>query len=324
MSRLIHCTTLLFCVLLALAVPPAYAQPAGPPVDQASWTARKQTAALPNGVRLAYAELGNPAGRPLLLLHGFTDSSRVWTILAPYLADHRVLIPDQRGHGGSSAPRCCYAMSDFTEDARLFLDAMGVERAAVVGHSMGSLVAQSLAADHPERVTRIVLVGSTALAPVTRGNWMWTQIMALREPIASNAEFLRLWGPRSSPTPVNPALIPYYEPEIAATPPHVWRAVLRNLTDVPAARHAADVRAPVQILSGGRDELFTAEHHAALVAAYPRAEAHVFPALGHNLILERPAEVGPVLARFLAQEPAAGGPSRPFLRRTGTDATAAD
>lgn len=324
MRRLILSMTLLFCVLLTLAVPAAYAQPAGPPVDQASWTARKRTVALPNGVRLAYVELGNPAGRPLLLLHGFTDSSRVWTILAPYLAGHRVLIPDQRGHGGSTAPRCCYAMSDFTEDARLFLDAMGVERAAVVGHSLGSMVAQSLAADHPERVTRIVLVGSTALVPVTRGNWMWTQIMALREPIASNTEFLRLWGPRSSPTPVDPALVPYYEPEIAATPPHVWRAVLRNLTDVPAARHAADVRAPVQILSGGRDELFPAEHHAALVAAYPGAEAHVFPALGHNLILERPAEVGPVLARFLAQEPAGGGPSRSFLRRMGADGTAGD
>ena len=311
MSRVIIATALLFCALLTLSVP-AVAQPAGPAIDQASWTARKRIVALPNGVRLAYVELGNPAGRPLLLLHGFTDSSRVWTILAPYLAGHRVLIPDQRGHGGSSAPRCCYAISDFTEDARLFLDAMGVERAAVVGHSLGSMVAQSLAADHPERVTRIVLIGSTALVPVTRGNWLWTQIMALREPIAANTEFLRLWGPRSSPTPVDPALIPYYEPEIAATPPHVWRAVLRNLTDVPAARHAADVRAPVQILSGGRDELFTAEHHAALVAAYPRAEAHVFPALGHNLILERPAELGPVLARFLAQEPAtAGGSSRP-------------
>ncbi|HYD12407.1 MAG TPA: alpha/beta hydrolase [Allosphingosinicella sp.] len=310
MSRIIMGTTLLFCVLLVLAVPATYAQPAGPPIDQAGWAARKRTVALPNGVRLAYVELGNPAGRPLLLLHGYTDSSRVWTILAPWLAGHRILIPDQRGHGASSAPRCCYGPSDFTEDARLFLDAMHVERAAIVGHSMGSMVAQTLAAEYPERVTRIVLIGSTALVPVRRGDWIWTQVMGLREPIAgnpANAEFLRLWGPRSSPTPVDPVLTRYYEPEIAATPPHVWRGVLRSLVEVPVGRLAADVRAPVQILSGGRDELFPAEHHAALVAAYPGSEAHVFPALGHNLILERPEELGPVLARFLAQEPAAGG-----------------
>jgi pimeloyl-ACP methyl ester carboxylesterase len=318
MSRIIVATALMVCVLLTLAVPTAYAQPAGPAIDQAGWAARKRMVALPNGARLAYVELGNPAGRPVLLLHGYTDSSRVWTILAPYLGRHRILLPDQRGHGASAAPRCCYAMSDFTEDARLFLDAMGVERADLVGHSMGSLVAQNFAAEHPERTNRIVLIGSTALAPVTRGNWMWTNIMALREPIAANTEFLRLWGPASSPTPVDPTLMRYYEPEIAATPPHVWRAVLRNLQDLPAGRHAADVRAPVLILSGGRDELFTAEHHASLVAAYPGAEAHVFPALGHNLILERPAEVGPVLARFLAQGPGGGGSGgRSWQLRTG-------
>lgn len=295
MSRVALAFTLLACVLTTLAVP-AFATP----IDQATWTERKREVRLPNGVRLAYVELGDRNGPPLLLLHGYTDSSRVWTILAPYLATHRILIPDQRGHGASDAPACCYAMSDFTEDARLFLDALGVERAAVVGHSMGSMVAQVLAARHPERVTRIALIGSTALTAVRRGDWMWQQIMNLREPIASNTEFLRLWGPRASPTPVSPALIPHYEPEIAATAPHVWRSVLRELLDVPIGRYAPDVRTRVLILSGGRDELFPAEHHAALVAAYPGAEAHVFPALGHNLILERPEEVGPRLAAFLA------------------------
>ncbi len=285
------------------AVAASSSSAAGPSIDQAGWVERKRQVTLPNGIRLAYVELGNPDGPPLLLLHGYTDSSRVWTILAPYLADHRILIPDQRGHGASDAPECCYAMSDFAYDARLFLDAMRVERAAVVGHSMGSMVAQVLAAEHPDRVSRIVLVGSTTLAAVQRDNWMWSQIMALRQPIAANTEFLRLWGPQSSPTPVDPVLMRYYEPEIAATAPHVWRRVLWELLEVPIGRYAPDVRAPVQILSGGRDELFPAEHHRALVAAYPGAEAHVFPDLGHNLILERPEEVGPVLARFLERQP---------------------
>jgi len=297
------CSWILVALALMLAVLTTLAAPAlAAPIDQAGWAARKRHVDLPNGIRMAYVELGDPAGPPLLLLHGYTDSSRVWTILAPWLASHRVLIPDQRGHGASAAPQCCYALSDFANDARLFLDAMGVDRAAVVGHSMGSMVAQALAAEQPGRVTRVVLIGSTALPAVRRDSWMWTRIMALREPIAGNAEFLRLWGPASSPTPVDPALLPYYEPEIAATPPHVWRSVLRELLDVPIGRHAPDVRAPVLILSGGRDALFPAEHHRALVAAYPSAQAHVFAELGHNLILERPHEVGPLLAAFLAAE----------------------
>jgi len=288
---------------LGLAFTPAAAQAASPtPIDQATWNTRKRSVALPNGVRLRYVELGDPAGPPVLLLHGFTDSSRVWTILAPQLQHYRLIVPDQRGHGGSDAPACCYGMSQYADDARLLLDALGVSQAAVVGHSMGSLVAQLLAAEHPDRVTRIVLVGSTALVPVRRGEGLWNDIMALRAPIAGHAEFLRAWGPRSSPTPVDPGLVLYYEPEIASTAPHVWRSVIRELAELPPARHAADVRAPVLILSGGRDTLFPAEHHRALVAAYPGAEAHVFAELGHNLIIERPDEVGPVLVRFLAAD----------------------
>jgi pimeloyl-ACP methyl ester carboxylesterase len=281
---------------------PAFAEP----IDQAGWAERKREVSLPNGIRLAYVELGDPEGAPLLLLHGYTDSSRVWTIVAPYLGDHRILIPDQRGHGASDAPACCYAMSDFAHDARLFLDAMGVDRAAVAGHSMGSIVAQVLAAEHPGRVTRLVLIGSTALPAVRRGDAIWNDIMALRAPIEANADFLRAWGPESSPTPVDSVMRGYYEPEIARTPPHVWRSVIRELVEVPIGRYAADVRAPVLILSGGRDLLFPAEHHEALVAAYPGAEALVFAELGHNLILERPNEVGPVLAAFLART---SGPS---------------
>ena len=288
---------LLACVLSLLS-----AQAAAAPIDQAGWVARKQSVTLPNGIRLSYIELGNPAGRPLLLLHGYTDSSRVWTILAPSLADHRILIPDQRGHGASDAPACCYAMSNFADDARLFLDAMGVGRAAVAGHSMGSMVAQVLAAEYPDRVERLVLIGSTALPAVRRNDWLWTNVMGLREPIASNTEFLRQFGPASSPTPVDPELVRFYEPEIVATRPHVWRAVARELVDVPIGRYAPDIRAPVLILSGGRDELFPAEHHRALATAFPNAQAHVFPDLGHNLILERPGEVGPVLAEFLRSQ----------------------
>lgn len=296
MSRIIVAAALMCCVLLTLAVPAAYAQP----VDQAGWAARKRMVALPNGVRLAYVELGNPGGRPVLLLHGFTDSSRVWTILAPQLAEHRLLIPDQRGHGASDAPACCYAATDLAEDARLFLDAMHVERAMVVGHSMGSFVAQSLAARHPERVERLALLGSTALAPVRRGDPFWTAVMDMTEPVAGNREFLVGFNIGASPTPVDAEFVRHAVPEMEAVPLRVWRGVIRDLADIPVGRHAADVTAPVLVLSGGADSLFTAEHHRALLAAYPRATGHVFPALGHNFLVERPAEVGPVLARFLA------------------------
>lgn len=285
--------TLLAASLLAFAGPAA----AGP-IDQAGWNARKQSVRLPNGVTLAYVELGDPKGEPLLLLHGYTDTSRSWTQVAPYLLRHRLLIPDQRGHGGSDAPACCYSTEVFADDARLFLDSMKVERAAVAGHSLGSLVAMILAAEHPERVTRLALIGSTALAPVRRGDWLWTNAHALKAPLDPKSDFLREWHPANQPTPIDKAFADAAMAEILAIPLHVWRGVMRELADVPAGRHAADIRAPVLILSGGKDPLFPAEHHAALVKAIPHAQARVFPELGHNLSWERLDETGPVLARF--------------------------
>jgi pimeloyl-ACP methyl ester carboxylesterase len=271
------------------------------PIDQAGWNARKQSVRLSNGVTLAYVELGDPKGEPLLLLHGYTDTSRSWTQVAPYLLRHRLLIPDQRGHGGSDKPVCCYSAHVFAEDARLFLDAMKVEKAAVAGHSLGSMVAMTLAAEHPERVTRVALIGSTALVPVKRGDWLWANVHALKAPLDPSSEFLREWHPANQPTPVDKAFAEAAMAEILAIPLHVWRGVMRELADVPAGRHAADIKAPMLILSGGKDPLFPPEHHAALVKAIPHAEARVFPDLGHNLSWERTSETGPVLARFFAR-----------------------
>lgn len=291
---------ILLCVLTTLAAP-ALAAPVA--VDQARWASLKRDVRLPNGIKLAYVELGDPNGPPLLLLHGYTDTSRSWSMVAPYLAQYRIIIPDQRGHGAADAPECCYTLSVFADDARLLLDALGIDRTAIVGHSLGSMIAMTMAAEYPERVTALGLVGSTALVPVKRGDWLYEEAIAVRVPLDPQSAFLKEWHPSNQPTPVDPAFASAVMEEILAIRPHVWRSVLRELVGVPIGRHAADVRAPVLILSGAKDPLFPAEHHAALVKAFPAATAHVFPELGHNPNFERPEEVGKRIAAFLATLP---------------------
>ena len=272
-------------------------------IEQAGWASRKKVVRLSNGIDLAYVEMGDPKGSPVVLLHGYTDTSRVWTIVAPYLAGHRLLIPDQRGHGQSSKPDCCYAPADFAHDLGLFLDALQVRRAAIVGSSMGSMVAQLFAAEHPERTAAIVLAGSTALSPMKREQPLWSALTSLERPANRDTKFLREWSPSASPTPVDATFVRYFDDEMEDVPAHVWRSVIRELTDFPVARQAADVRSPVLILTGGKDPLFGPEHHHALLKAYPKAEAHVLGDLGHNLVVERPDEVGPLLAKFLRDRP---------------------
>ena len=74
---------------------------------------------------------------------------------------------------------------------------------------------------------------------------------------------------------------------------------MRELALVPVDRHAADVKMPVLILSGGKDPLFPAQHHASLLKAFPHAQAQVFPELGHNPNWECPEVVASAMKRFL-------------------------
>lgn len=294
------------CSLVALAlanVPVTSAGAVAAParIEQSSWNGLKKPVRLENGIRLSYVELGNPEGRPLVLLHGFTDTSRTWSLIAPYLLNYRLLIPDQRGHGAADAPSCCYSSHVYADDARQFMDALGISEAAIIGHSMGSMTAITMAAEYPGRVSEIVLIGSTALVPVKRGDWLYDQSTSLKFPIDPNSDFMREWHPSNQPTPIDAEFAAEAMKEILVVPPQVWRGVMRELSAVPVGRHAADVKARVLILSGGKDPLFPAEHHNSLVEAFPEAEAHIFPELGHNPLWEKPEELATVIKAFLAR-----------------------
>lgn len=117
------------------------------------------TLTLPDARPLFWREAGR--GRPLLLLHGWSMSSTVFAEVQADLArDFRVLAPDLRGHG-SSAPGPGYALADFAADLSVWLDALDLDQAALLGWSLGGEVAQLLAAQQPERFWRLLLVAST-------------------------------------------------------------------------------------------------------------------------------------------------------------------
>ena len=305
MNRIKLALGMLLGVCAALTVPnlagaSSASATSAPGVDQSGWAARKKIVTLQNGLRLSYVEAGNPDGEPVLLLHGYTDSSRSWSLMVPHLSRYRLLIPDLRGHGGTEAPRCCYSLSQFADDARLFLDALNVRQASVAGHSLGSMVAITLAADHPERVSSVILIGSTALVPVKRGDWLYDNALALKAPIDPSSQFMRDWHPANQPTPVDPVFAEAVRDEFMTIPLHVWRSVMRELASVPVGRHAADVRAPVLVLSGGKDPLFPPEHHASLLKAFPQAQGQVFAELGHNPNWEQPKALAEAIDRFLS------------------------
>ncbi|MDT0346981.1 alpha/beta fold hydrolase [Streptomyces litchfieldiae] len=108
-------------------------------------------------VRLAYETAGDPGAPPLLLLHALGKDATDWHTVLPAFARHwHVYVPDLRGHGRSDWPGT-YSFELMRDDVLGFLNALGIARASLVGHSLGGVVSYLLAAGHPERVDRLVL-----------------------------------------------------------------------------------------------------------------------------------------------------------------------
>jgi len=114
------------------------------------------------GYRVRYLTAGE--GPSLVLLHGVGDNAFDWRWVMPALArTHHVYAPDLPGSGGSAKPPADYSPAFFTHFVAAFLDALGVDRAAVIGNSLGGLAGLRLALSEPERVTALGLVSSGGL-----------------------------------------------------------------------------------------------------------------------------------------------------------------
>lgn len=290
-------SALLALVVSAVAWLPAHAQEPIPIPMQADWADAKKRIELPNGISLAYVEMGDPTGQPTLLIHGYTDNSRSWSLIAPYLKDRRLLAIDLRGHGKSDTPDCCYAYTDFANDAALFLDAVGVTQADVIGHSLGSLTAQLLAAQHPDKVRKLVLISSTTAVGGGPGSWLWDNIMPLVPPIDPESQFMKDWY--WNPNPVDEDYISRERRESAATPIHVWRGVLWGLATNDLTLTAPLIKAPILVMWGDQDTLFDLDHQEKLEKVFPEARFEVFAGAGHNMFWEFPKDSAAIITDFL-------------------------
>ena len=128
-----------------------------------------------NGIRLHYLIAGQ--GDPVLLLHGYAQTSHMWRPLIAELAKTRTVIaPDLRGFGGSAKPEGRYDKKSLAQDIHAIALSLGYRRVAVVGHDIGLMVAYSYAAQYPDEVERIALMD--AFLP---GVGDWTQVWLLRD-----------------------------------------------------------------------------------------------------------------------------------------------
>jgi len=257
-----------------------------------------KTATLGNGVTLEYVEQGDRSGLPVLFLHGVTDSWRSFERVLPRVpASMHAIAVSQRGHGGSSRPDSGYGFSDFSADLEMFLDALDIRAALIVGHSMGSYVAQRFAIDHPDRTLGLVLMGSFASM---RGNPLVDDLAAsiskLSDPV--DRSFIVEFQQSTLARPVSPSLLEVAVGESARVPLRIWKAMFEEFRDADFSKELANIKAPTLIAWGDRDAIVSRTDQDVLVKAIPDSRLVVYRGAGHGFHWEDPEQFTSDLVMF--------------------------
>jgi pimeloyl-ACP methyl ester carboxylesterase len=253
---------------------------------------------LKTGIRLRYAYKGDPSGTPVILLHGYGDSWFSYSRILPLLdSKYRIYIPDQRGHGDSDRPVGGYALQQFAGDIVAFMDAMNVKEAAIVGHSMGSFIAQHVAVQAPERVSRLVLIGSATKIRNNVVESLQREITALKDPVSE--KFVREFQASVTFKPVPQDFFEGIVKESLKLPAPVWREVMAEMLSPESDVELKKIKTPTLIIWGDKESIFPRSEQDSLAAALRNSVLKVYPDIGHVPVWECPEQVAKDLQAFI-------------------------
>jgi pimeloyl-ACP methyl ester carboxylesterase len=227
-------------------------------------------------------------GSPTLVLtHGLAASAETWRAQVDGLAPRRRIVTwDLRGHGRSPSPEAPYTLADLADDLRDVFDASRTERAVILGHSAGGVVAMQFALRYPERTSGLVLVG-TASECNERAHRFYEGLAAVAEERGMSAVHERLGlgadyqGPAANPT--------------------AFAKVARcmgNLHHAPLTPRVGEIRCPTLIIVGEKDFL-GAGGSVILSRRIAGSELHIVPERGHGIFLEDPEGFNERVESFL-------------------------
>jgi pimeloyl-ACP methyl ester carboxylesterase len=261
-------------------------------------------------VRMAYMDVapaGPANGRTVVLLHGMNFFGEYWaaTIEALRAEGFRVVVPDQIGYGRSSKPILPYTLHDMAYNTRALLQRLGVQEAAVVGHSMGGMVASRFASSYPDMTTHLGLVNMIGLEDARRQRpWRPTDDVYRANLERSYQEILE--GQQRYYVEWRPEYEKYVRIHYGWTLSSDWPrfAMVRALNQQmiytePVVYEWPHIRARTLVIGGEQDGPNFPALARRVAETIPNAELVLFPDVGHNPHLEAQDRFFPALIRFL-------------------------
>lgn len=263
-----------------------------------------RTVSLNTGIRVPCFVQGNlertadDGGAPLLLLHAWGESWRIFDRLIALLPTFVIMAPDLRGHGDADKPADGYSLYEVVEDVVAVLDSFGTRQAHVIGSSSGGYVAQQLAVSHPNLLASLTLVG----APLSlHGKPPFAnEVESLNDPIPENwvRESLS-WFRLLHTVPAS-----YIEDRVRdglAMPASIWKASLRGFYEAVPPTETGDISVPTLILWGAHDHLVPRQHQEALARRIKGARLKIYEDTGHLVLWECPERVAEDVTSFLGE-----------------------
>jgi non-heme chloroperoxidase len=255
---------------------------------------------LPNGVLLEYSEQGNADGIPVIFLHGFTDSRRSYDLVLPHLpASMHAYAISQRGHGNSARPAKGYHARDFAADIAAFMRMKKMPAAIIVGHSMGSAVAQQFVLDYPQLAKGLVLLGAAASFQKPELVEFAKNVKQLKDPV--DASFAKEFQQSTLMRPVPPAFFETVVQESLKLPARVWEEVLTELTTINFVPLLEKIAIPTLIIWGDKDLYCLRADQDALLTGITGSKLLVYEGTGHDPHWEEPARFVKDISEFVSK-----------------------
>jgi non-heme chloroperoxidase len=253
---------------------------------------------------LDVGECGSPKGRPVILLHGLSDS---WPSYLPLMAempeDLRLIAVSMRGHGDSAKPASAYSLADVAGDVLTLMNALGLAKADIVGHSLGSTVAQKLVELAPDRVRGLILIGafiSMRANPAVTGLWE-EAIAPMVDPV--DADFVREFQEGAVGSDTSRQIVERAVAESLKLRAADWQAALSAAMTEDLTQALARFDGPVLVMHGQLDDYSVAHEQSELARGNKRRLASQ-PQWGHSPHWEHPAAAASLIVQFLAEEAA--------------------
>ena len=256
-----------------------------------------------NGVVLHH-ELRGPETAPAVVFSNSLGTDfRIWDEVADALArDYRILLYDQRGHGLSDATPAPYAMTDHVEDLSALMDHVGIERAVVVGLSVGGLIAQGLAATHADKVRALVLC-DTAHKIGNDELWNARIDMVTRDGIGAMADaIMERWFTPAYRSPDN-ADFAGYTNMLTRTTVDGYAGTCAAIRDADLTESTRALKVPVLCLVGDQDGATPPELVRSTAELIDGARFEIIEGAGHIPCVEQPTATIRLISEFLGGLP---------------------